>query len=120
MVLLTMKPTIMGVSPAPAPGADVPPTACTKSGRYMVAPYMPPPTRKVATTETAKMRLWNKPGLMIGSAARFSMIKNPTHPAADQASSPTTGGDDHAYSDPAHEKASSRGTAASTSAATPA
>src|SRR5262245_49531846 len=114
-----MKPSISGVNAAPAPAAEIPTTACTNNGRYIVAPYMPPATRKVATTETAKIRFLNRLGLMIGSATRLSMTKNATQATSDQASSPSTGAEAQGYSEPAHEKASSMGTAAATSVAAP-
>jgi len=78
-MLLTMKPSIIGVVTAPEFVALLPSTPWTKSGRYMIAPNIPTATMKVVITETVKMLFLKKLGLMIGSAAAVAEARVRRH-----------------------------------------
>src|SRR5512135_1698978 len=107
-----MKATIWGVMTAPEAVADSPMTPCTKSGVYTSALNIPALNKKVAATDTPKILLRKNNGLTIGSDARVSHQKKRTNMATEKTSKPMIGTESQAYSVPAQENASKRGTAA--------
>src|SRR5260221_3698348 len=88
-MLLTMKPSIMGVRMIPALVADWPRTSWTKGERDVMAPNMPAPTKNIEIVEIAKMSFLNRLGRMIGSVPRLLAHSNETMVTADTAQNAT-------------------------------
>ena len=120
IMLLTMKPIIIGVITAPAFVALDPITPCTKSGRYEIAPNMPIAVRKVAIIETVKMRFLKMPRLRTGSfGAALHEEEDAEHDDRDGDHADDLRASAHAYWLPPSEKASRSGMDHALSAATP-
>ena len=94
-MLVTMAPSMSGVSTMPELVAVLPMTPCTNSGRNMMAPNMPADCSELAVAEIVKMLLRNNAGLMIGSAARCSRRMKATHMKPENTSEPITGHEAH-------------------------
>ena len=108
-VLLTTRPasteinaelTIIGVSSSPLTVGVAPWTVCWYSGRNVIAPNSPRPTKNASAIARLKFLLLNTCSGSIGSAARRSADRNQKNAATATAISPRTGAEVHLYSVP--------------------
>ena len=84
-----MAPSIIGMRMMPELVADLPSTPCTNSGRNMMAPNIAALCRAAAAADTVKMLFSKSRGLITGSAARISRMKNDTHMTSEKTNMPT-------------------------------
>ena len=100
MTDVSAEPTISGVSSRPLTVGVAPCTVCWYSGRNVIAPNSPRPTKNVMTMVSEKFRFLNTCSGSIGSAARRSTAMNATRATTASATSASTGAEAQLYSVP--------------------